>query len=126
MALMSEPVTSLGMTPASSWARFACPARKPRSAAPRLTAQRPPPHAGPAPGGGGDARGCRRDSVHLAGTGPGRQPVQRGDGRHRKSAAMHPDRSPASFVLAGLPPGEAPQAVCCEGSAKARVACWIP
>ena len=61
MALMSEPVTSLGMTPASSWARFACPARKPRSAAPRLTAQRPPPHAGPAPGGGGDARGCRRD-----------------------------------------------------------------
>lgn len=52
---------------------------------------------------------------YTAGTGSGRQSVQRGDGRHRKSAAMHPDRSPASFVLAGLPPGEAPQAVCCEG-----------
>lgn len=28
MALMSEPVTSLGMTPASSWARFCVPGAK--------------------------------------------------------------------------------------------------
>lgn len=61
MTLMSEPVTSLQMTPASSWARFCEPGAKASIRSARLTAQRPPPHAGPASGGGGDARGCRRD-----------------------------------------------------------------
>ena len=107
MALMSEPVTSLGMTPASSWARFACPARKPRSAAPRLTAQRPPPHAGPAPGGGGDARGCRRDRYIWLEQGRDVNPSSAVMAAIAKALQCTPTEARHLFVLAGLPPGEA-------------------
>lgn len=114
MTLMSEPVTSLQDDTRKQLGAFLRARRESldpqRLGLPRSGRRRTP--------------GLRREEVAmladvgvtgtLAGAGPGRQSVQRGDGRHRKSAAMHPDRSPASFVLAGLPPGEAPQAVCCE------------
>lgn len=108
MALMSEPVTSLQDDTRKQLGAFLRARRESldpqRLGLPRSGRRRTP--------------GLRREEVamladvgvtwYLAGTGSGRQSVQRGDGRHRKSAAMHPDRSPASFCARRFAAGRSP------------------
>lgn len=115
MALMSEPVTSLQDDTRKQLGAFLRARRESldpqRLGLPRSGRRRTPPAAR----GGGDARGCRRDLVHLAGTEQDVNPSSAVMAAIAKALQCTPTEARHLFVLAGLPPGEAPQAVCCEG-----------
>jgi hypothetical protein len=78
-----------------------------------------------APGRGGDAGRCRRDLVHLAGTGREVNPSESVLMGVANALQCSPLETRHLFVLAGLTPPETTQVSVCEGSLRGPGGCSI-